>query len=170
MVCWKGRRFVLLQKRTCPFGGTRKRFFCEEKEGLVCGKGRRLLFVHKRTYPFGGTRKRFFFVQKRRRLGEESNSKVGTAPVFGSGLDYNAGVASVHTSTSTGPNRVEIYLGNASNLIANGRLRVPGPGFWPSGVLFRCSAFTIKYYNTQSRIDLKTPDGLRSVPSMDLPV
>ena len=44
---------------------------------------------------------------------------------------------------------------------------VVGVDLQVSGIV---SAFTFKYYNTQSRIDLKTPDGLRSVPSMDLQV
>ena len=59
----------------------------------------------------------------------------GDGPAFGSGLDYNAGVASAHTFKITASDRVEIYLGNSSNLIANGRLCVPCQG---SGWTFRC--------------------------------
>ena len=42
---WKRRSFVFVQNTTCLFGGTRKRFFCEEKKGLVCGKRRRFVLI-----------------------------------------------------------------------------------------------------------------------------
>ena len=126
MVCGKGRRFVLVQKRACLFTGSRKRFFNEEKKGFVRGKGRRFVLVQKRTCLFGGTRRRGLCVQKRQDVGKESNPKVGTAPGFGSVPDYNAGAASAQTSPSTTPNRFEIYSGNLSNLKTNGRLCVPG--------------------------------------------
>ena len=133
----------LRRASACLFAGSRKRFFCEEKEGLVCGKGRRFVLVQKRTCLFGGTRRRGLCVQKRQDVGKESNPKVGTAPAFGSGLDYTNGAASAHTSTSTTPNRLEVYLRNLSHFIANERLRVPGQGFWPSGAVVRCSGLNL---------------------------
>ena len=101
---------------------------------MVCGKGRRFVLVQKRTGLFGGTRRRCLFVQKRLDMGQESDPKVGAAPGFGSVPDYNAEAASAHASTSTTPNRLEAYLRNLSNLIANARLRVPGQGFFLSGL------------------------------------
>ena len=42
------------------FGGTRRRFFWKEKQGLVSGNRRSFVFVQNTTCLFGGTRKRLF--------------------------------------------------------------------------------------------------------------
>ncbi len=107
MVCGKGRRFVLVQKRACLFTGSRKRFFNEEKKGFVRGKGRRFVLVQKRTCLFGGTRRRGLCVQKRQDVGKESNPKVGKPPGFGSDPDYNAGLGSAHTWTTAATSRIK---------------------------------------------------------------
>ena len=86
---------------------SRKRFFCEEKKGLVCGKGRRFVLVQKRTCLFGGTRRRGLCVQKRQDVGKESNPKVGKPPGFGSDPDYNAGLGSAHTWTTAATSRIK---------------------------------------------------------------
>ena len=58
------------------------------------------------------------------------------------------------------------YSGNLSNLLANGRLRVPGLGFWLPDMVLRCPGLTYKYYNTQSRIARKTPQAASSQPRL----
>ena len=51
-----------------------------------------------------------------------------SAAAFGSGLDYNAGMASAPTAPATGSDRLEIYSWNPFNLIANEKLYVPCRG------------------------------------------
>ena len=49
-----------LDDNTRLFGGTRRRFFWKEKQGLVSGNRRSFVFVQNTTCLFGGTRKRLF--------------------------------------------------------------------------------------------------------------
>ena len=54
-----------LDDNTRLFGGTRRRFFWKEKQGLVSGNRRSFVFVQNTTCLFGGTRKRFFCEEKK---------------------------------------------------------------------------------------------------------
>ena len=54
-----------LDDNTRLFGGTRRRFFWKEKQGLVSGNRRSFVFVQNTTCLFGGTRKRLFRVKNK---------------------------------------------------------------------------------------------------------
>ena len=53
---------------------------------------------------------------------------MGPAPTSGSGLDYDAGVASAHVSTQHGADRVEPPSWNSSIAVAHGGFRDPPNG------------------------------------------
>ena len=77
---WALKEVSSNQNGTCLFGGTRKRFFCEEKKGLVCGQRREFVrirtgrvssvepesvsAVRKRNVRFVGREKRLFLSEQ----------------------------------------------------------------------------------------------------------